>query len=91
MPSRFILNEFNLNLASARLLVRFWFLVIFVILACTVVGILIVNELIRRWRMSGRVSAFSRVVLHGWDRRGLRRLILRIGRIRRVWINWRDV
>jgi hypothetical protein len=67
VPSRFILNEFNLNLASARLLVRFWFLVIFVIVACTVVGILIVYELISRWGMGSRVGALGRVVLHGWD------------------------
>ena len=91
MPSRFILNEFNLNLASARLLVRFWFLLIIVIVARTVVGILIIYELIRRWGMSSRVGALSRVVLHGWDGRRLRRLALGIGRIRRVWINWRDV
>ncbi len=90
MSSRFILNEFNLNLASARLLVRFWFLVIFVIVARTVVSILIIYELISGRGMSGRIGALGRVVLHIWDGGWLGRLILRIGWIGRVWINRRD-
>jgi hypothetical protein len=64
MPSRFILNEFNLNLASARLLVRFWFLVFVVFVAGTVVGILVVYKLV--CGRGGLVGTFGRVVLHGW-------------------------
>jgi hypothetical protein len=64
MPSRFILNEFNLNLASARLLVRFWFLVIFVVVAGAVVGVLVVYELVGGWGMGRLVGPFGRVVLH---------------------------
>ena len=64
MPSRFILNEFNLNLASARLLVRFWFLLIVIIVAGAVVGVLVVYELVCGWGMGGLVGAFGRVVLH---------------------------
>ena len=80
MPSRFILNEFNLNLASARLLVRFWFLVLVVLVAGAVVGVLVVDELVGGRRVGGLVRPFSRVVLH---RRGL--LVLRIGRVRVYW------
>jgi len=86
MPSRFILNEFNLNLASARLLVRFWFLLILVIVACAVIGVLIVYELIGRRGVGSRVGPLCRVVLHGW-------LLLILGgwRVsRRVWVYWRD-
>jgi hypothetical protein len=63
MPSRFILNEFNLNLASARLLVRFWFLFVFVVVGGAVIGVLVVYELVCGW---GRrlVGPFGRVVLH---------------------------
>ena len=55
MPSRFILNEFNLNLAPARLLVRFWFLLVFVIVGGTVVGVLVVDELVCGRGMGGLV------------------------------------
>ena len=86
MPSRFILNEFNLNLASARFLLRFWLLVILVIVACAVVGVLIVYELIGRRGVDGRVGPLGRVVLHGW-----RLLVLRGGWVRRrVWVYGRD-
>ena len=81
MPSRFILNEFNLNLASARLLVRFWFLVIFVIVGGAVVGVLVVYELICGGRVS-LVGAFGRVVLHG----GL--LVLGVWLVGRVGDGW---
>jgi hypothetical protein len=83
MPSRFILNEFNLNLASARLLVRFWFLVIFVIVGGTVVGVLVVDELVGGGGV-GLVGSFGRVVLHGW----WLLLTLRVGRVGVV--DWRD-
>ena len=82
MPSRFILNEFNLNLASARLLVRFWFLVLVVLVAGTVVGVLVVYELVRGRGMGGLVGALCRVVLHGG-----RLLVWGIGRVR---VYWRD-
>ena len=84
MPSRFILNEFNLNLASARLLVRFWFLVILVFVAGTVVGVLVVYELVGGGGMGSLVGPFSRVVLHG------RLLVLCVGRVGRVGIGWSD-
>lgn len=79
MPSRFILNEFNLNLASARLLVRFWFLVIVVIVGGTVVGILVVDKLVGGRGVGGLVGTFGRVVLHGWL------LVCGIGRVRVDW------
>ena len=82
MSSRFILNEFNLNLASARLLVRFWFLVLVVLVAGTVSGVLVVDELVSGRGMGGLVGTFSRVVLH-------RRLLLVWG-IGRVGVYWRD-
>jgi hypothetical protein len=66
MPSRFILNEFNLNLASARLLVRFWFLVLVVLVGGTVVGVLVVYKLVGGRGMDRLVGPFGRVVLHGW-------------------------
>jgi hypothetical protein len=66
MPSRFILNEFNLNLASARLLVRFWFFLIVVFVAGAVIGVLVVYELVGRRGMGSLVGPFSRVVLHCW-------------------------
>jgi hypothetical protein len=66
MPSRFILNEFNLNLASARLLVRFWFLVILVFVAGTVVGVLVIYKLVGGRGMGSLVGPFGSVVLHGW-------------------------
>jgi hypothetical protein len=85
MPSRFILNEFNLNLASARLLVRFYFFLILVIVGCAVVSVLIVYELIGRRGVGSRVGPLGRVVLHGWL------LILRGWWVRRrVWVHWRD-
>lgn len=82
MPSRFILNEFNLNLASARLLVRFWFLVLVVLVAGTVVGVLVVYELVCGRGVWGLVGALCRVVLHGG-----RLLVWGIGR---VGVYWRD-
>jgi len=84
MPSRFILNEFNLNLASARLLVRFWFLVIFVIVGGAVVGVLVVYELVGGWGMGSLVGPFGRVVLHG----GL--LVLSVWGVGRVGVGWRE-
>jgi hypothetical protein len=84
VPSRFILNEFNLNLASARLLVRFYFLLFVVIVARAVVGVLIVDELIGGRGVSSRVGPFGRVVLH------LGLLGLSGGGIGRVWVDWRD-
>jgi len=85
MPSRFILNEFNLNLASARFLLRFWFFLILVIVACAVVGVLIVYELIGRRGVDSRVGPLGGVVLHEWL------LILCGWRVsRRVWVYWRD-
>jgi len=84
MPSRFILNEFNLDLASARLLVRFYFFLLLVIVARAVVGVLIVYELIGSRGMDSRVGPFGCVVLHGWL------LILGSGRVRRVWVDWGD-
>ena len=63
MPSRFILNEFNLNLASARLLVRFWFLVLVVLVGGAVVGVLVIYEVSGRG-MDSLVGPLCRVVLH---------------------------
>jgi hypothetical protein len=83
MPSRFILNEFNLNLASARLLVRFWFLLIFVIVAGTVVGVLVIYKLVGGRGVGSLVCPLG-VVLHGWL------LVLGIGRIGRVRVDGRD-
>lgn len=82
MSSRFILNEFNLNLASARLLVRFWFLVIVVIVGGTVVGVLVVYELVGSGGMGGLVRPFCRVVLHLWL---LLLLLVWVGRVRDSW------
>jgi hypothetical protein len=83
MPSRFILNEFNLNLASARLLVRFWFLVIFVIVGGAVGGVLVVYELVCGGGMGSLVGPFCRVVLHGWLL--LLLLLIWVGRVRDGW------
>jgi hypothetical protein len=85
MPSRFILNEFNLNLASARLLVRFWFLLIFVIVASTVVGVLVVYKLVSGGGMGSLVGPFGRIVLH----LGLL-LVLCVWLVGRVRVGWRE-
>jgi hypothetical protein len=44
MTSRFILDKFDLDLPSARLLVRFGFLVLFVVVAGTVNRVVVVDE-----------------------------------------------
>jgi hypothetical protein len=86
MPSRFILNEFNLNLASARLLVRFWFLVIVVIVGGAVVGVLVVYELVGRGGMGRLVGPFGRVVLHG----GWLLVLSCVWCVGRVGVGWRE-
>ena len=90
MPSRFILNEFNLNLASARLLVRFWFLIIFVVVGGAVVGVLVVYELVCGWGMSSLVCPFCRVVLHLWLLLLLLLLLLRVWGVGRVGVGRRE-
>ena len=63
MTSRFILNKFDLDLASARLLVRLGFVLVVVVFTGTVNGIMVVDE--RVFHYSGWAGRWRRVAICG--------------------------
>lgn len=63
MTSRFILNKFDLDLASARLLVRLGFVLVLVVLTSTVNRIMVVDERVVHY--SGWAGRWRRVAICG--------------------------